>query len=136
MFPEIKSIFKSNNNNVIPNLLIKTNSTNLLNTETIDMDKTYKQADDTIIAEPQDKANVLAKYLADINNKTKISNSPSLERIIIRTINDFLTKNNRTNNRVNHTIKFTKENTALNPKFEHDSIFFTLSLHLKKLYVN
>lgn len=136
MFPQIKAVFKNNTNTEIPNLIIKSDNVNLINKETINVGKCISQAENTIITEPIGKANVLAKYLADINNKERITSSPRLEQIINKTIDNFKTKNKIVENQINTQINFTTQNTAINPIFEKNLNYFYDYLTFTKIIRN
>lgn len=133
MFPQIKSIFKNNNTSEIPNIIIETNNTELINNETINIDKCQKLEDKVIISNPQDKANVLARYLANINNMKRDSSSPRLEQIIKNTINNFIDRNKINNEQHAPIINFTTQNNATNPKFEQNPTFFYNYYSLRKI---
>lgn len=125
-FPQIKSVFKNNTHSQIPNLIIDTNNENLINNDTISIDKCQTLIDKIIISDPQDKANVLAKYLADINNTNRILSSPRLEQIITRTVAEFKEKNKININQTNHLIEFSNLNKSIAPKFEINPSFFMI----------
>lgn len=81
--------------------------------------------DNFIISNPKDKANLLAKYFADINNKKKkISRSSGLERIVVKTVEDFRVTNKIDNAQENPILKFNEHNKALAPKFNLDDNIF------------
>lgn len=133
MFPQMNSFFRSKSNSNIPNLIIEKNNINLFNREVISVNRCVPSGNEIIISDPQDKANVLAKYLADINNMNRKSISEPLERIVDNKVNEFL----RLNYNDNPLITFSKNNSAIEPKYIEDQTFFCtlkkFKIILKKL---
>lgn len=94
LFPQLKSIFFNNNKSEIPNLIIPNNKKELFTDINIDIKNCSLFNNNIIISNPTDKANVLAKHLADINNTKLRPNSEGLERIVTNSVNKFKLENN------------------------------------------
>lgn len=129
MFPQINSIFRNNSNSNIPNLTVDKNNNNLINTEVINIARCVRTGNDIIISDPHDKANVLAKYLSDINNMNRKLKSEPLERIVDNKVNEFL----RLNYNDKPLITFSKYNLATKPNCDEDQDFFCSLINLKKI---
>lgn len=112
MFPQLKSIFNNTINKNIPTLQIPTENQIHYQNSNINFNNCTKNNDNILLSKPSDKANALVQYLANVNNKTKKSNSPQLEEIINIKTNQFLSAN-FVNNKVTKTlVQFNNENRA------------------------
>lgn len=132
MFPQIKSIFKEKNIDVMPNLVIPKNNKELINNNVMNVNKGYIVGDNIIVSDRVDKANLLAKFLADINNKKRTSNSGGLERIVERTVNEFVESiNDPKGLYAGSILKFDKQNKSSRPIYNEQEHYFFDIVSLK-----
>lgn len=138
MFPQINTIFRHKNIEEIPNFETSINLNPLIiDNPDIDSGRLGIRGDNYIVTRKEDKANLLVKHFANINNSTGPSASSALERIITKTIQDFNTNNINDSNNKKTVTTFNNNNKENNPNFEIDNSFFckthTLKLIIKKL---
>lgn len=138
MFPQLNAVFRSKSSNEIPNLQTTTDR-NVWNENNplINAGALTVRGDSYVISKPTDKANCLAKYFADINNKESTSLSPVLEIIINLKFNEFKRYFEAEQAEGKTDVSFCDDNRADDSAYGDDKGFFcnlaSLKFILKKL---